>query len=278
MYPLISLLLNIAIGLTIWFGSKQVITHELEVGSLTSFIMYIVMTLSSLIMMAVVFINFARAKASSDRILEVLNEEPDIKDNNEGINKIIKKGLVEYNIDKFIFQDSSGEEVLTNIKFTVNPGDIVAIIGGTGSGKSTLMNLLPRFYDVTKGYVKIDDVDVRNYKIKSLRDQIGIVLQENKLFKGTIKSNIKWGNKHATDKDIIESCKAAQIHDFIQKQDKKYNSVVEQLGNNFSGGQKQRLCIARALVKKPKILILDDSVSALDATTEKKLTKALKNI
>lgn len=276
LFPLLNTLLYIAIALIIWLGAKQAMLGQIEIGTLTSFIIYIVMTLTSLVMMSIVFVNFARAKVSSDRILEVLHEDLDIKDNQESTYEVTK-GKVEYNIKKFSFLDSSDETILKNIKFTVNPGDIVAFIGSTGSGKSTLVNLIPRFYDVTDGYVKVDDIDVKDYNLKKLRDGIGVVLQENKLFKGTIKSNIKWGDESASDEEIIKVCQTAQIHDFISSMSKQYNSKVEQNGSNFSGGQKQRLCIARALIKKPKILILDDSVSALDASTEKNLTKALKN-
>lgn len=275
--PLVYLIMNVAIVAVLWFGTDIAITGQLEIGALSSFITYITMTLSSLIMLSMVFMNASRAKVSSDRILEVLNTTPDIQDKENVDNNLkIKKGLVEYNINSFEFSDSQGEPILQDIHFTVNPGEMIAIIGATGVGKSTLVNLMPRFYDVTDGYVKIDNINVKDYSIENLRDGIGMVLQENRLFSGTIKENIKWGNKEATDEQIIHVCKVAQIHDYIDQLPNKYDSKVEQRGSNFSGGQKQRLCIARALLKNPKILIMDDSVSALDATTENNLKRALR--
>ncbi len=275
--PLVYLIMNTAIVLVLWFGTDIAIKGQLDIGQLSSFITYITMTLSSLIMLSVVFMNASRARVSSDRILEVLETNPDIE-NKENLDEDLKitKGLVEYNVNSFEFSDSEGEAILHDIKFTVNPGEMIAIIGATGVGKSTVVNLMPRFYDVTNGYVKIDNVDVRDYTIENLRNGIGMVLQQNRLFTGTIKENIKWGNKEATDEQIAHACTVAQIHDYIESLPDKYDSKVEQRGSNFSGGQKQRLCIARALLKNPKILIMDDSVSALDATTEGNLKKALR--
>lgn len=275
MMPLVSLIMNLSVAAVLWFGSIIAGNGGIEIGAISSFISYIIMILSSLIMMSMVFMNFARAKASSDRIIEVITEVPDIKNSDSFTDESIKNGNISFNVVDFSFKDATSEEVLTNVKFDVNKGDMVAIIGGTGSGKSTLVNLLPRFYDVNNGYVKIDGVNVKDYDIKTLRDSIGFVLQENRLFKGTIKENIKWGKEDATDQEVIHACCVAQIDEFINSLPNKYDSIVEERGNNFSGGQKQRLCIARALIKKPKILILDDSVSALDSTTEAKLTKAL---
>ena len=234
------------------------------------------LALTSLMMLSMVFMNFSRAKASKDRISEIFNEVPDIKNKENVINNKIEKGEVEYNVESFEFADSHGEAILENVKFKVNAGEMVAIIGSTGTGKSTLVNLMPRFYDVTKGEVKIDGIDVRDYDLTVLRDSIGMVLQENRLFEGTIEENIKWGKKDATLEEVKEACRIAQIDKYIEGLPEKYNSHVEQRVANFSGGQKQRLCIARALIKKPKILILDDSVSALDSTTENNLRKALK--
>ena len=275
MMPLVSLIMNLAVAAIIWFGSIIAGNGGIEVGAISSFISYIMMILSSLIMMSMVFMNFARAKASSDRIMEVLEEIPDIRNSAKVNDKVIKKGDISFNVLDFSFKDATSEEVLNNVKFDVKAGDMVAIIGGTGSGKSTLVNLIPRFYDVSNGYVKVDGIDVKDYDIKTLRDSVGFVLQENRLFKGTIKENIKWGKGDATDDEVIHACRVAQIDEFIDSLPDKYESIVEQKGTNFSGGQRQRLCIARALIKKPKILILDDSVSALDSTTEAKLTRAL---
>ena len=230
----------------------------------------------SLILISMVFVNFSRSKASSDRILEVLSEEVDIRNNENAIKEYIKNGRVEYNVESFEFKDSEGEAILSNIKFNVEPGQTVCIIGTTGTGKSTLLNLIPRFYEVTKGDVKVDGIDVKNYDLQTLRNAIGMVPQENKLFAGTIAENICWGKEDATLEEIKNACRIAQIDEYIEGLPGKYNSKVEERGSNFSGGQKQRLTIARALIKKPKILILDDSVSALDSTTEANLRKALK--
>lgn len=272
MMPMVSLIMNIAIALVLWIGSSGTV----EAGALSAAITYMMMALTSLMMLSMVFMNFSRAKASKDRIVEILNEVPDIKNKENAVNNKIEKGEVEYNVESFEFADSHGEAILENVKFKVNAGEMVAIIGSTGTGKSTLVNLMPRFYDVTKGEVKIDGIDVRDYDLTVLRDSIGMVLQENRLFEGTIEENIKWGKKDATLEEVKEACKIAQIDEYIESLPEKYNSHVEQRGANFSGGQKQRLCIARALIKKPKILILDDSVSALDSTTENNLRRALK--
>ena len=271
--PTIMLIMNLAIVAVLWIGGSGMI----DVGAISASITYMVMTLMSLIMLSMVFMNFSRAKASSDRVLEVLEEKPDITNHilKENSPKI-EKGKVEYHIESFEFADSRGEPILKNINFKVEPGQTVAIIGSTGTGKSTLVNLMPRFYDVTNGYVKIDDVDVRDYNLEILRDGIGMVLQENRLFAGTIEENIKWGKRDASLEEIKHACKIAQIDTYIEELPEQYASKVEQRGANFSGGQKQRLAIARALIKKPKILILDDSVSALDATTEINLRRALK--
>ena len=270
--PSVMLIMNLAVAAVLAIGGSG----QIEVGTISASVTYMTMTLMSLIMLSMVFMNFSRAKASMDRISEVLNEEPDIENKENATYKKIEKGKVEYNIESFEFKDSEGEPILENIRFTIQPGETVAIIGSTGTGKSTLVNLIPRFYDVTKGYVKIDDIDVRDYDIKTLRDSIGMCLQENRLFEGTIESNIKWGKEDATEEEIKNACKIAQIDEYIESLENKYKTHVEQRGTNFSGGQKQRIAIARAVIKNPKILILDDSVSALDSTTELNLRKALK--
>ena len=272
MMPMVSLIMNVAIALVLWIGSSG----QVEAGALSAAITYMMLALTSLMMLSMVFMNFSRAKASKDRITEILNEVPDIQNKENAVKTKIEKGEVEYNVESFEFADSHGEAILENVKFKVNSGEMVAIIGSTGTGKSTLVNLMPRFYDVTKGEVKIDGIDVRDYDLNTLRESIGFVLQENRLFEGTIEENIKWGKKDATLEEVKEACRIAQIDEYIENLPEKYNSHVEQRGANFSGGQKQRLCIARALIKKPKILILDDSVSALDSTTENNLRKALK--
>ena len=276
--PGVTLIMNIGIAAVLWFGGKLALNGSIQVGQISSYVTYITMVLSALIMLMVMFMNLSRAKASSQRITEILTEVPDIKDSVDKVEKEhrITEGQVEYNVEKFAFADSKGEAILENVKFSVKPGQMVAIIGSTGTGKSTLVNLMPRFYDVTEGYVKIDGVDVREYDLKVLRDSIGMVLQENRLFKGTIRSNLLWGNPNANDDELYEALKIAQMYDHVKNMKDGLDSKVEQRGTNFSGGQKQRLTIARALVKKPKILIMDDSVSALDATTEKNLREALK--
>ena len=274
--PGVTLILNLGIAAVLWFGGKIALAGDIEVGKISSYITYITIILSSLIMLMMMFMNLSRSKASAKRITELLKEEPDIKDENKENIFQITNGKVEYNVKKFAFKDSKGEPILENIKFMVAPGEMVAIIGSTGTGKSTLVNLMPRFYDVTEGYVKIDDVDVKDYDIKKLRENIGMVLQENRLFKGTIRSNLLWGNKDATDEELYDALKIAQMYDFVTNLPNGLDAVVEQRGTNFSGGQKQRLTIARAVVKKPKILIMDDSVSALDSTTEKNLRNAIR--
>ncbi len=270
--PTLMLIMNLSIAAVLWIGASGTI----EVGAISASITYMTMTLMSLMMLSMIFMNFSRAKASTDRISEILNEIPDVDNKENCISKSIEKGEVEFDIDEFSFKDSKGEAILNNIKCKVNSGEIVAIIGSTGTGKSTLVNLIPRFYDVTKGSVKIDGIDTRDYDMKTLRDSIGMVLQENRLFSSTIMENIRWGKKDATLEEIKHACQVAQIDEYIESLPDKYESWVEERGSNFSGGQKQRLAIARALVKKPKILILDDSVSALDSTTELKLRTALK--
>ncbi len=276
--PGVTLIMNIGIAAVLWFGGKLALTGGILVGQISSYVSYITMVLSALIMLMMIFMNLSRASASAKRITEILTEDPDIKDNVEHVDNDLKitSGKVEYNVEKFAFADSLGEAILENIKFTANPGEMVAIIGSTGTGKSTIVNLMPRFYDVTEGYVKIDNKDVRDYSLKNLRAGIGMVLQHNRLFRGTIRSNLLWGNKEATDEELYEALRIAQMEEHVKNMKDGLDSKVEQRGTNFSGGQKQRLTIARALVKKPKILILDDSVSALDATTEKNLREALR--
>ena len=276
--PGVTLIMNLGIAAVLWFGGKLALTGGIQVGQISSYVSYITMVLSALIMLMMMFMNLSRSKASAKRISEILNEVPDITNNVDSVEKEHKvtKGEVEYDVKRFAFADSEGEAILENIKFSAKPGEMVAIIGSTGTGKSTIVNLMPRFYDVTEGYVKVDGVDVRDYDLKALRDGIGMVLQENRLFSGTIRSNLLWGNNDATDEELYEALRIAQMEEYVRNMKDSLDSKVEQRGTNFSGGQKQRLTIARALVKKPKILIMDDSVSALDATTEKNLREALR--
>lgn len=270
--PAIMLIMNLSIASVLWIGASGTI----EVGAISASITYMTMTLMSLMMLSMIFMNFSRAKASTDRISEVLNEISDINNKENAKAEKIEKGDIEIDVEEFSFKDSKGEAILNNIKCSIKAGEMVAIIGSTGTGKSTMVNLIPRFYDVTKGSVKIDGIDVRDYNLVTLRDSIGMVPQENRLFAGTIAENIRWGKKDASLEEIKHACKVAQIDEYIEGLPDKYDSRVEERGRNFSGGQKQRLAIARALVKRPKILILDDSVSALDSTTELNLRTALK--
>jgi ATP-binding cassette subfamily B protein len=247
--------------------------------------------LMSVMMISMIFIMSARATASAKRILEVLETEVDITDKPEisapllpetnlanasdGQQSIIQLGKVEFRNVSFKYNvTGSGEDVLQGISFIANPGEVIGLIGGTGAGKSTLVNLIPRLYDATEGEILVDDVDVRDFKLENLRREIGVVLQNNTLFSGTIRDNLLWGNENATQEEIETACKNAQAHDFIMSFPKGYETDLGQGGVNVSGGQKQRLCIARAMLKKPRILILDDSTSAVDSATEAKIRES----
>lgn len=275
--PIISLIMNLSIAAVIWFGAKLVGIDGFKVGDITSCITYVTQILFSLIMLSATVINIARSKASYDRVKEVLNEKSDITNCDNPIEKEISSGKIEFKNVCFAFKDSDGSYILNDINFDIQPGEFVSILGSTGSGKSTLVNLIPRLFDVSEGEVVIDDINVKNYDLKILRKDIGVVLQKNILFSGTIIENLRWGKEDATMEEIVRACKIAQIDDFINSLPDKYETMIGQRGVNFSGGQKQRLCIARAVVKNPKILILDDSMSALDNSTENKLREALRS-
>jgi ATP-binding cassette subfamily B multidrug efflux pump len=274
--PLMILVMNLSIVAVLWFGGIKVNNGSILVGEVMAFINYMGQILSSLMMLGFMLMMASRAKVSADRIIEVLETETDIKDAQDAKDQVITAGRVDFQNVSFQYQGAAGDPVLKNISFTANPGETVAIIGSTGSGKSTLVNLIPRFYDVTAGSIMVDGTDIRELKLENLRASIGMVLQETILFSGTIKENIKWGRDDATDEEIIQAAITAQAHDFIMKLPEGYNGVLGQRGVNLSGGQKQRLAIARALLKKPVILILDDSTSALDLGTEFRLQQALK--
>lgn len=235
--PLVMLIMNVAIAAVLWIGGSG----NIDVGQISAGITYMSMTLMSLVMLSMVFMNFSRAKASSDRILEVMVEKPDVEQKSNAIKQKIEKGLVEYNVESFAFKDSQGEPILNNICFTAKPGQTIAIIGTTGTGKSTVVNLMPRFYDVTQGYVKIDGIDVKDYDLQILRDSIGMVPQENRLFAGTIEENIRWGKEDATEEEIKHACKIAQIDEYIENLPDKYHSKVEERGSNFSGRTKTKI-------------------------------------
>lgn len=277
--PLIILVVYIAEGAAIWLGGKQIMAGVMGSGALISFITYITQVMVALTLIAMALMFVARSRAATARVKEVLNTDIDIADAKGQISKAnISTGKVVFDDVTFAYgkaeeekyKGNSEEEpaAIRNISFEVEPGEILAIVGGTGSGKSTLVNLIPRFYDTSQGSVMIDGQDVRTFALDDLRQGIGMVLQKNILFSGTIRENMRWGNEQATDEEITQACKDAQAHDFIMGFPDQYDTWIEQGGVNVSGGQRQRLCIARAMIKKPKILILDDSTSAVDTITE----------
>ncbi len=272
--PLMMLIMNGATLVIIWQGGQMVGLGTLKTGELISFISYAFQILMSVMMISMVILMSARAEASAKRVIEVLDAPVDIADAPQAAAQpsVASRGKVEFRNVSFKYNLSgSGENVLSEISFVAQPGQVVGIVGGTGTGKSTLVHLIPRLYDVSEGAVLVDDVDVRKLPLESLRDRIGMVLQKNTLFSGTIRENLLWGNPAATQAEIEQACKDAQAHDFILSFPNGYDTELGQGGVNLSGGQKQRLCIARAMLKKPAILILDDSTSAVDSTTESKI-------
>jgi len=276
MSPLVSIIMNACMILVIYLGGKNIIHGGFDVASLTAFINYLSMVLMSLMMLSMIFSMFARGSASFKRVLEVLRTEPEIKDEGSLSAENIR-GRVEFKNVCFKYNSEQKEDILRNISFTAEPGQIVAIIGGTGSGKSSIVQLIPRLYEATSGEVLVDGRSVKDYSIDSLRSKIGMVLQKNELFSGTIAENLRWGNENATDEEIVAAAKAAQAHEFISQFPEGYEHWIEQGGVNVSGGQKQRLCIARTLLKNPAILILDDSTSAVDTATEARIRLAFNN-
>jgi len=271
MQPIMMISFNLAIVLSLWFGGKLVIGGELPYADLYAFVTYIFNILMSVMMLAFTLLQLTRARACAERINEVLDTEPDIRDK-EGCEKAVlpeARGSVEYRDVSFKYiATGTGDDVLSHIDLKIEPGQFVAIVGGTGTGKSSLVNLIPRFYDVTGGQVLVDGMDVRDYPIAELRKRIGMVLQNNVLFSGTIRENLLWGNPDASEEDIITAAKNAQAYDFVMSFPEGFDTYIDQGGVNVSGGQKQRLCIARAMLRKPGILILDDSTSAVDSATE----------
>lgn len=272
LWPIASLIMNLTVVAVLWIGGNMVNTGSLEVGKIMAFINYLMQIMNSIIMVIGISLNFSRAKASSDRINEVLNTESSIKDSKDSVE--INNFDIEFKDVCFKYNKHS-ELVLENISFKAKQGEKIGIIGSTGCGKSSFVNLIPRLYDVTSGEVLIGGVNVKNIKLKDLRDNIGIVLQDSILFSGTIEDNLKFGNENADMKLMESSSKDAQAYEFIKSKEDTYKSIVEQRGKNLSGGQKQRLSIARTLMKNPKILIMDDSSSALDMATEAKLQDAI---
>lgn len=274
--PVMQLTVFSCILLLSWFGAKMIVVHELTTGELTSLFAYTTNILMSLLMLAMMLVNIVFSRASGDRIAMVLNEEPSIKNPENGITEVKDGSILFKNVD---FSYSNNPEVLnlTKINLEIKSGETIGIIGGTGSAKSALVQLIPRLYDVLDGELLVGGVNVKDYDIKTLRDNVAMVLQKNVLFSGSIKDNLRWGNENATDEEMEHACKLAQADEFIQKFPKKYDTRIERDGANVSGGQRQRLCIARALLKSPKILILDDSTSAVDTKTDKLIREAFKN-
>jgi ATP-binding cassette subfamily B protein len=270
--PLLMLMMNIVIVFIYYRGAYDAFNGRMDVGEISVLASYILQVLMNIMMVSMLMLQLTRAKACGDRVVEVLDTEVDIVNPENPYVPTSPKGEIEFkNVD---FGYYKNDNVLENINFKTKAGDVIGIIGSTGCGKSSLVNLIPRLYDVTGGKVLVDGVDVRDYDLTALRDLIGVVLQKNVLFSGTIKDNIRWGKKDATDEEIISACKSAQAHDFIMAQPNGYDTDLSQGGVNLSGGQKQRLCIARAMIKQPKILILDDSTSAVDTATEAKIRES----
>lgn len=277
--PAMQLAMYSCILMLSWLGAKMIVGGSLTTGQLMSLFSYIMNILMSLMLISMVFVMVTMSKASGERIAQVINEKSDLANKNNPI-KDVKDGSIEFNNVSFAYKKhEEGVEdvdVLTNINVKIKSGQTIGIIGGTGSAKSSLVQLIPRLYDVTAGEVLVGGVDVRDYDMEALRDEVAMVLQKNVLFSGTIKENLRWGDKNATDEQMVHACKLAQADEFIKQFPDGYDTYIEQGGSNVSGGQKQRLCIARALLKKPKILILDDSTSAVDTKTDSLIRKAFK--
>lgn len=273
--PVMMLLMNFVIIYIYYKGSVDASKELMNVGQISVLANYIIQVLMNIMMVSMLMLQITRAKACGDRVVEVLDTDVDIVNPDNAFKPTDPKGEIEFKNVSFGYND--GIDILSDMSFKAKPGSIVGIIGSTGCGKSSLVNLIPRLYDVTGGEILVDGVNVKNYDLEALRELTGVVLQKNVLFTGSIKENIKWGKKDATDEEVIAACKAAQAHDFIMNQPNGYDTVLAQGGLNLSGGQKQRLCIARAIIKQPKILILDDSTSAVDTATEAKIRECFYN-
>lgn len=277
MMPVITMIMNVTVVVVLWFGARLVGANEMKVGEVSAFINYITRILSSLMMMSMMFQSISRIQASGKRISEVLDEEIDIVSPENPKAETVKNGSIEFKNVSFRYRGAGGDPAVHNVSFKAEPGETIAILGSTGSGKSTLVNLIPRLYDATEGEVLVDGINVKDYDVEGLRRGIGMVLQNVILFTGSISDNLRWGKDDATEEEIREAAQMAQAEEFISKNPDGYNAILGQRGVNFSGGQKQRLSIARALIKKPKILILDDSTSAVDTATEAKIRSCFGN-
>ena len=271
--PLMQFTVSVIIILISWFAGKEIVVGNLTTGQFTSMISYAMQILISLMILSMVLVMMMISRASAERIVEILDEESDIA-NKENPVMEVKDGSIKFENVSFSYVKDMNKLCLKNINLDIKSGETIGILGGTGSSKTTLVQLIPRLFDVTLGNIKVGDVDVRDYDIETLRNNVAMVLQKNVLFSGTIKENLRWGNPNATDEEMVRACKLAQADEFIQGFPDKYDTYIEQGGTNVSGGQKQRLCIARALLKDPKILILDDSTSAVDTKTDSLIRKA----
>jgi ATP-binding cassette subfamily B protein len=279
MMPLMMFVMNATMIATIWFGGRMVSAGDMGTGALMSFLSYLTEILMSVMIFSLIFVMFARAEACAKRVVEVLDTRVDIADKpiapgEENVARVTKGAIEFRDVDFRYASGTKGQNVLSKINLKVEPGEFVAIIGGTGSGKTSLVNLIPRLYDVTGGQVLVDGVDVRDYRTEELRAGIGMVLQKNVLFSGSIKDNLLWGDAKATQDEVLAAAASAQADDFVKSFPEGYGTELGQGGVNVSGGQKQRLCIARAMLKKPAILILDDSTSAVDTATEARIREA----
>ena len=270
--PVMTVFMNITSCAVVWFGGNRIIAGDMPVGDLTAFITYVTQILMSLMMVAMVILTSSRSMASFARVSELLKFEPELNDENAASrDKLVESGSIEFKNVAFAYKKTN---VLKNISFKVEPGETIGILGPTGCGKTSMVQLIPRLYDVTEGEVLVDGTDVRDYSLKNLREGVGMVLQYNTLFAGTVYENLRWGNEDADDEEVRRFAAYAQADGFVSEFKEGYEHMIEQGGSNVSGGQKQRLCIARALLKKPKILILDDSTSAVDTATERRINEA----